>query len=777
MKTMHMIGNSHIDPVWFWLQDEGMQEIISTMQSAIERLDEYEDFKFTCGFSSYIEFIEKVDYQLYLKIKHYIKLGRIEFISGMFIESDGSLISGEFMIKQLQYGQEFTKKLTGSYSDTAFFVDAFSTSNNIAKFFQHANIEKFILNRPSHLKRGEQFWYIADDGSKVRTVKLPGEYTTWFKKYHDENIQNSIEFMEKYNTLLCPYGVGNHGGGPTIENIEYVKKLNDGGTDYDYKFSTITEFFKELDFKYIEGYDEPFSPGGAWNYSCAEFKYNLFKAEQLSVEVEKICAFTSMSTKYDVPVEAFEEIDKIIMFNQFHDIIAGTSIKEAMDEANMQVCGAIAKLQRIRCEAIQVLKRSIDTSHVEGVPLIIFNFSQFESQNIHEVEINWFCRDELRLIDADEELEYQLSKTSMTMIHKNIGGRRKIVFEKTVAPFSYAIIDLQKIAPKKKLTQTDDKLITSKPGFTLEIENEKIKIECNNKKYELSICCETDFGNPWFNEKPVKLDMSSLKILELIKMDSGLVDSYKILLQINSSKIHIISKVYPQYIDFDIQLLSSDINKSYSLIIKGAVDQVTTDILYGISNFKQQSKYLPMGRSLYLSKDNSIILENEGHSCYKFNDKQVKIMLLRSSMYGLGECEDWYSLRHNYRYMGLGEFDFKFRLHLRGDTNLSYKNALSSRPLYLQDNRHVASANWPIIETINPNIKITAIKQLDTHNKEYIFRLFNFSAEMQDTKLTIENNQFEIKLSQFQIRTFRYKQGSLKECDLLNNYLNKNKSR
>lgn len=43
-KTLYMIGNAHLDPVWLWQWQEGYQEVKATFRSALDRMKEYDDF-------------------------------------------------------------------------------------------------------------------------------------------------------------------------------------------------------------------------------------------------------------------------------------------------------------------------------------------------------------------------------------------------------------------------------------------------------------------------------------------------------------------------------------------------------------------------------------------------------------------------------------------------------------------------------------------------------------------------------------------------------------
>ena len=75
------------------------------------------------------------------------------------------------------------------------------------------------------------FAWESEDGSRVNAVSLPAEYTTWFHDPTVKNINVTLERTKQYDRMVCCYGVGNHGGGPTIENIQSIQTLENGFSD------------------------------------------------------------------------------------------------------------------------------------------------------------------------------------------------------------------------------------------------------------------------------------------------------------------------------------------------------------------------------------------------------------------------------------------------------------------------------------------------------------------------------------------------------------------
>lgn len=91
-KTLHMIGNAHIDPVWLW--QEGFQEVKSTFRSALERLEEYEVFLFTASSAAFYEWVEKSDPGMFEEIGARIAEGRWWIVGGWWIQPDCNIPGG-----------------------------------------------------------------------------------------------------------------------------------------------------------------------------------------------------------------------------------------------------------------------------------------------------------------------------------------------------------------------------------------------------------------------------------------------------------------------------------------------------------------------------------------------------------------------------------------------------------------------------------------------------------------------------------------------------------
>lgn len=123
MGKIHMIGNDHIDPVWLWRWQEGFQEVRATFQSALDKLDEYDDFVFTSSSAQYYSWIEETNPEMFDKIRQRVKEGRWILCGGWWVQSDCNIPSGESFARQALISQNYFREKFGVISKIGYNVD------------------------------------------------------------------------------------------------------------------------------------------------------------------------------------------------------------------------------------------------------------------------------------------------------------------------------------------------------------------------------------------------------------------------------------------------------------------------------------------------------------------------------------------------------------------------------------------------------------------------------------------------------------------------------
>jgi alpha-mannosidase len=305
---------------------------------------------------------------------------------------------GEAFARQGLYSQRYLMRKFGKMTKIGSNVDSFGHGPNLPQFLKKSGMDHYVLMRPKF--DNPVFLWESEDGSSVNAISLPGEYTTWFHEPTKKNIDVTIEAMKQSDKMPCCYGVGNHGGGPTKENIESIISLRKEYPEVELEFSTFEQFFKDIQGTSLETVRQPFEKVNTGCYAMDhELKsMNRFTETRL-MQADMLLSMAAGKTgSWLAESEQMENLWKLLLFNQFHDTLGGTAIKEARDEALMQFSTVSASCGGIKAVAVQAIVNHVDTTG-EGFPLFLFHT---KGQNYHgyvTVELNWFCRHPLKLVD------------------------------------------------------------------------------------------------------------------------------------------------------------------------------------------------------------------------------------------------------------------------------------------------------------------------------------------------------------------------------------------
>ncbi|MFP5112910.1 alpha-mannosidase [Bacillaceae bacterium C204] len=474
-KTLHMIGNAHLDPVWLWQWQEGFQETKATFRSALDRMKEYPEFVFTNSSAANYEWIENNEPEMFEEIKQRIKEGRWEIVGGWWVQPDCNLPSGESFVRQGLYGQRYFYEKFGVTAKVGYNVDSFGHHGMLPQILKKSGMDYYIFMRPSPQEKGlpgRLFWWESDDGSRVLSYRIPFEYCTWGKELEKHLRRNTSELKAPFNDLMTFYGVGNHGGGPTKENIESIKQLNDDPTFPKLVFSTPNKFFdeimkKNLPFPVVHD-DLQHHASGCYSVHSGIKKWNR-EAENALIKAEKFSALTNWITGQKYPISEYEQAWKNVLFNQFHDILAGTSLEAAYEDARDMHGEAMTIAKRGVNYAIQSLSWRINIEEEEGMkPLVIFNSHSWNSKVNVEQEVGGFRTGDILVDEEGNQIPMQIVQSQATA-----GGRFRVSFIADLPSMGYRVY--------KIIRGEDGKELPSLNASETSLENDHFKLEIDSK--------------------------------------------------------------------------------------------------------------------------------------------------------------------------------------------------------------------------------------------------------------------------------------------------------
>lgn len=446
MKTLYMIGNAHLDPVWLWNWREGYQENLATLYSAVERLDEFGDVIFTSSSAQFYEWIEAEYPELFARIKEHIQKGRWVLCGGWWVQPDCNLPGGESFARHALLAQNWFYEKFGVTARVGYNVDSFGHNANIPAFMRQSGMSAYVFMRPGDQEKempGHNFIWEAPDGSRVPAFRIPFSYNAFNNapggmEKHVERC--SGEFDEYSDHLMCFYGVGNHGGGPTIENINAIHKIQRERDDIRIIFESPEGYFErtkdeQKHWPVVKG-DLLHHASGCYS-AVSQIKEWCRRTEHELLRAEKFCVLGRILTGSAWP-EDFDRGWKNLLFNQFHDIMAGSAIAGAYEDAQIQLGESRSIAGRNENSALQKIQFHIPVPMEKNmIPVTVFNPHGFTAEQTVEYEAgalsNIAVTAELSVSDSSgREIPHQFICTEA-----RLPNRRRIAFKARVPALGY----------------------------------------------------------------------------------------------------------------------------------------------------------------------------------------------------------------------------------------------------------------------------------------------------------------------------------------------------
>ncbi len=405
-KTIKLIGNAHLDPIWLWRWQEGCGEVLQTFRSALDRLKEYNDFVFTCSSAAYYKWVEDIDPAMFEEIRAMVKKGRWVPVNGWWVQPDCNMPSGESYARQALYSQLYYYEKFGITCKTGYNVDSFGHNAMLPQLLQKGGMDFYVFQRPGMHENNEipenLFWWDSADGSRVLTYRIPDGYGA----SGDESLERRINECNKRAELvghgmMLFYGVGNHGGGPTRGDIEYLKANLEREGYNDLEFSSPDDYFEEMlnEFLDIPAWKDEMQHHASGCYSATSLIKELNRrAENALAAAEKWDTISSIVSETQPGTKEFEAAWKKVCFNQFHDIMCGCSIREAYEDVKESEGYALSIASEKYNNAVLRIARKVDTwidgvsdpvfeeRHESGTangfprPVVVFNPNSYETE-------------------------------------------------------------------------------------------------------------------------------------------------------------------------------------------------------------------------------------------------------------------------------------------------------------------------------------------------------------------------------------------------------------
>ena len=402
--TLWAIGHTHIDVAWQWTYHVSRNKAARSFATNIRLLEENPDYLFMSSQPVLYEFVRQDQPKLYEKIKGYVAQGRWEPEGGMYVEADTNLTGGESLVRQFLVGKRFFKEEFGVDCKILWLPDVFGYSGNLPQICRKSGVPYFYTTKIGWNEYTkfpyDTFRWRGIDGSSVLAhfgcaINYADIETDWMTTYNPSLDPTYVlgawkRYQQKdlNRDLLFDFGYGDGGGGPTQEMIDYGRRLKAGIPGCpSLKFAKVNEFYAQLD---KEVSDQPHLPEwlgemylefhrGTYT-SQAKTKKNNRKSEQLYHDAENLSSFACLlGSGLSYPVNELKENWKLILLNQFHDVLPGSSIHKVYEEVDQIYENVLRCGKQMRDEAIDAIAAMIYTQQGS---VAVFNTLSFERSPI-----------------------------------------------------------------------------------------------------------------------------------------------------------------------------------------------------------------------------------------------------------------------------------------------------------------------------------------------------------------------------------------------------------
>ena len=336
------IGHAHIDLAWLWPLRETIRKGARTFSTVLRNMEKYPDYVFGASQPQLYAWMKDKYPNLYKKIKDKIAEGRWEAQGGMWVEADTNVTSGESLVRQILYGQEFFREEFGKNMKVLWLPDVFGYSAALPQILKKSDIDYFMTIKLSWSEYNQfphhTFNWEGIDGSQVLAHMPPeGTYnssaspkaiTTAEKNFKDKGISEEC---------LMLFGIGDGGGGPGEEHLERLKREKNLNGIVPVKQEKSIDFFNRIGkdaSKYKTWRGELYLEKHQGTYTTQARNKKLNRKMELALrELEYASVLAWMKSKKEYPQSEIEMIWKEVLLYQFHDILPGSSIKRVYDES------------------------------------------------------------------------------------------------------------------------------------------------------------------------------------------------------------------------------------------------------------------------------------------------------------------------------------------------------------------------------------------------------------------------------------------------------------
>jgi alpha-mannosidase len=376
------VGHAHIDTAWLWPLRETIRKCARTFATAVTLMEDFPEYRFVCSAAQHLAWIEERYPELFARIAQRVRTGQFVPVGGMWVEADCNLASGEALVRQLVLGKRYFADRFGVDCREVWLPDAFGYTAALPQIMAAAGVDWFVSQKLSWNETNpfphHTFWWEGIDGTRVRAHFPPAD------TYNGVMSLGQLFRSARAAHSIYPFGHGDGGGGPTREMLETARRANDVDGGPTVALEPPAAFFAAVEADpaplpvwvgdlYLEKHRGTFT-------SQAGIKRGNRRGEAALQAAELWAAAAGTGTDPGVTAE-LEAVWRILLTNQFHDILPGSSIRWVTEEAEAQLADVERRAKVVAGDALGRLAASVDAPGLVE-PAVVFNPTPFERREV-----------------------------------------------------------------------------------------------------------------------------------------------------------------------------------------------------------------------------------------------------------------------------------------------------------------------------------------------------------------------------------------------------------
>jgi len=791
MRKIHLVCNAHIDPVWLWNWEEGVAETLSTFRIAAEFCERWEGFVFCHNEALLYQWVEEYEPALFRKIKKLVAQGKWHIIGGWYLQPDCNLPSGESFVRQILAGKRYFISRFAVEPRTAINFDPFGHSRGLVQILKKSGYHSYLFCRPgpTHLDIPDDFLWKGFDDSEILAHRAGEHYNSEHGKAADK-LQDWIGKTRDQETGIFLWGIGNHGGGPSREDLRGIAGLQESyrvsGTEIIHSWPEA--WFDELSaassaLPVVESDLNPWAVG-CYTSMARVKKLHRQLEDQLFV-TEKMAAHAAVAQLMKYPVKALREAEEDMLFCEFHDILPGSGIPEVEELALHKMGHGLEILSRLRSKAFFSLLAGQKKPAKGEFPILVYNHEPYDINPVLSVELQGpepnFNPDLFWMPELFDEngnpVELQLEKESANIANDH---RKRITFRAPLRASSMNRFScyLREIGPAER------PMINS--GGELNFDNGTCEIRINSEtglidRYRVNgvdylkpdsfeLLVMKDYADPWGMKVNSFRDLAGRFRLLTPSEAAGLAGTngpiqpvriiedgpvrtvVEALFRFNRSDA-VVTYHIPRSgseLEIGIRIFWNEKDRFLKLAVPSMMKEYIClgQVASGIQEFSREGEELIAHKWVGLFDEmggRSLTIANRTTYGFDLSEGEIRLSLLRSAAYAGHPVDDTMPIVRQDRFtprMDQGEHTFRFVVNA-GDPGTriplaDLESRLLNTPPFSLCCYPAKRSEKPVpgVQISNPAVRLDAFVQADTGNS-WVLRIFNTSLSPQVTEVTL----------------------------------------